>query len=45
VAELIKVPEFKNRLKGLLFKENYEETMYELDRKITVMTKAFTAVQ
>jgi hypothetical protein len=42
IKELIKIPDFKNRLKGLLFKDSYEEVLYELDRKVTEMTKSFT---
>lgn len=44
VTELIKIPDFGNRLKGLLFRENYGEMVYDLNSKITDMTKAFNYV-
>lgn len=44
VSELIKVPDFRNRLKSLMFLANYEETLYELNQKISDLSKGFSSV-
>jgi hypothetical protein len=42
--EISQIPDFKDRVNALIFKENYEDLIHELGYKIESLTAAFNKV-